>query len=477
MDASLRKRMTVYGALALSLFWVLTVWNVWEKGPAAFGWNLSVFILGAMALYAFASGKRPERSRGADLLFLAPLGLIAVSYALYENPYIKLVNCLVVPLLFAGAWIVSSTRHSSSVVWNIDWLRRMIERFVGILGGLGATVLMIVESALPARGRGSDLHKRVAIGIVILVVVASFVFIPLLSGADARFAELVRNIYEPLLKIVSVETLVRFCVFVVLALFLLAGIIRWTREDTYASTQMKPMDSVISGIVLGGVLGLYVLFLLTQLSSLWLPMLPTEFLETERLVKSGFWQLFFLSGINTFLFLIYERRTNRSVQQILVAFMVASLFLLFSAANRMGMYVYSYGFSYEKFFAFYTVLFAILLFVRLIAALFQKGKPDMVKFILVAFVWMYAVATVFPVEQAIFRLNRRLAALPGSRIDMIELRMLSSDVYGLALEENVKADSNGRWQEWLTEARATSSAKEFYEMNWQDVLLRSRYGI
>ena len=251
MDASLRKRMTAYGALVLSLFWVLTMWNVWEKDVSAFGWNVSVFILGAMALYAFASGKRPERSRGADLLFLAPLGLIAVSYALYENPYIKLVNCLVVPLLFAGAWIVSSTRHSSSVVWNIDWLRRMIERFVGILGGLGATVLMIVESALPARGRGSDLHKRVAIGIVILVVVASFVFIPLLSGADARFAELVRNIYEPLLKIVSVETLVRFCVFVVLALFLLAGIIRWTREDTYTSTQAKPMDSVISGIVLG----------------------------------------------------------------------------------------------------------------------------------------------------------------------------------------------------------------------------------
>lgn len=475
MDASLRKRITVFGALVLSLFWVLTVWNVWEKGSFVFGWNLSVFILGTIALYAFASGKR--RWQRADLLFLAPLGLIAVSYALYENPYIKLVNCLVVPLLFAASWIVSSTHNSRGIVWNIGWLLKIAERFVGILGGLGAAVLMTVESALPARGRRSDLHKRIAIGIVTFVVVASFVFVPLLSGADARFAELVRHVYEPLLEIISVETLVRFCIFVVLALFLLAGIVRWTREEAYASTQAKQIDSVISGIVLGGVLGLYIIFLLTQLSSLWVPTLPTEFLETERLVKSGFWQLFFLSGINALLFLITYRRTTRAVQNMLVAFMVASLFLLFSAANRMGMYVYFYGFSYEKFFALYTVLFAILLFVRLIAALFQKGKPDMAKFIAVAFVWMYAVTTVFPVEQTIFRLNRRLAELPDSRIIMSELQMLSGDVYGLALKENVQGKSHGLWTEWLQDVRETSAAKEFYEMNWQDVLLRTRYGL
>jgi hypothetical protein len=464
--------MTVYGALALSLFWVLTMWNVWEKDVSAFGWNLSVFILGAMALFAFASGKRTWQR--ADLLFLAPLGLIAVSFALYENPYIKLVNCLVVPLLFAGSWIVSSTRNSRSVVWNISWLRRIVERFVGILGGLGAAVLLSVESVLPSGNNRSDLHKRIAIGLVIFAAVACFIFIPLLSDADARFAELVRTITEPLLNVISVETLVRFCVFVVLALALLAGIVRWTKEESYTSTETKKMDSVVSGIVLGGVLGLYILFLMTQVSSLWVRSLPTEFLYTEKLVKTGFWELFFLSGINTFLFLIYYRRTARPVQHILVAFMVASLFLLFSAANRMGMYVYYYGFSYEKFFALYTVLFAILLFIRLIAALFQKGKPDMVKFIAVAFVWMYAVTSVFPVEQTIFRLNRRLAALPGSRINMIELQMLSSDVYGLALEENVRADTNGRWLEWLENAKETSSAKEFYEMNWQDVLLRNR---
>jgi len=475
MDASLRKRVTVHGALALSLFWVLTIWNVWEKDVSALGWNVSVFIVVAVALYAFASEKRAWQR--VDLLFLAPLGLIAVSYALYENPYIKLVNCLVVPLLFAVSWIVSSTRNSRNVVWNIGWLRRIIERFVGIVSTLGKAVSLTIESIFPFSRNRSDIHRRVAIGLAIFIVVACFIFIPLLSGADERFAELVRQVYAPLLEIISLETLMRFCVFVLLALLLLAGIVRWTKEDSYMSTETKKMDSVISGIVLGGVLALYVIFLATQMSSLWVQTLPTEFLSTERLVKSGFWQLFFLSGINAFLFLIYYRRTARPVQNILVVFMVASLFLLFSAANRMGMYVYYYGFSYEKFFALYTVLFAILLFVRLIAALFQKSKPDMVKFIVVAFVWMYAVATVFPVEQTIFRLNKRLAALPDSRINMMELKMLSSDVYGLVLAESAQAEADGKWQEWLAKARATSSTKEFYEMNWQDVLLHNRYGL
>jgi hypothetical protein len=155
----------------------------------------------------------------------------------------------------------------------------------------------------------------------------------------------------------------------------------------------------------------------------------------------------------------------------LIAFMFASLFLLLSAAKRMGMYVFYYGFSYEKFFAAYTVVFAVFLFVRLITALFQSGKTDILRYLVIAFIWMYAVATILPVEQMIFRANRALARRADSRIDMLELRMLSGDVYDLAGEESLH---NADWDDWLAKKSAITDEKRFYELTLTDVMLRTR---
>src|SRR3990167_7060518 len=188
------------------------------------------------------------------------------------------------------------------------------------------------------------------------------------------------------------------------------------------------------------------------------------------MVKSGFWQLFFLSGINVLLYLLYYRRTSKHVQNILIAFMCASLLLLLSAAKRMGMYVFFYGFSYEKFFAAYTVIFSVFLFLRLIAALLQREKTDMVRYLVVAFVWMYAVATVLPVEQIIFRTNRALAELPNTRIDMRELQMLSADVFRLGEEQNSKHP--GEWDEWIVEKKIIAHQKHFYELTLTDLLMQ-----
>lgn len=178
-----------------------------------------------------------------------------------------------------------------------------------------------------------------------------------------------------------------------------------------------------------------------------------------------------MSGINVFLYVLYYRRTSKYVQNILIVFMFASLFLLLSAAKRMGMYVLYYGFSYEKFFAAYTVLFSIFLFIRLIAALFQKEKTDILRYLVVAFVWMYAVATVLPIEQMIFRANRALAARPDSRLDMHELLMLSGDVLGLGKEQSAAHPGSG-WPSWVEEKKAIADRKHFYELTLTDLLMK-----
>lgn len=283
---------------------------------------------------------------------------------------------------------------------------------------------------------------------------------------------MMQSVIDTFWDLLSITGVFRTLFFIALAVALTAMTLRWNQSHTFASNeQCSTIDDVISGVVLGGVLLLYVLFLLSQISSLWVDVLPTEFSETEALVKRGFWQLFALSVINVLMFFIYYRRTQTMVQNILTAFTFASVLLLLSATQRMVMYVWFYGLSYEKFFALYTVLFALVLFVYLIGCLFQKERRDIMKFLVYAFVWMYAVAAVLPTEQFIFRANSWLADRPGSRIDMAELQMLSADVYGLVKIENAEHPAL-HWDEWLEYQMRISKNKLWHKWNVQDLKLR-----
>ena len=465
-----RKRETVFAAIFLSLYWILTMWGIWTKEVYALGWNLTVFVVALLLLYTHAG--QSARPGAREYVWLVPLLLIAFSYSLYENPYVKAVNMLVLPVLFVAYFIITSTKHHERVVWNLAWIRRMVERAFGFVKQIEPSISTITHALIPGGKRQSDLIKRIVIGLGILIFVSLVLFIPLLSSADSAFAEMMQRVQEFVLDVIELETLLKLVVFLLLTVLTLAGLFHWTKEEEFSvRKETKHMDAVISGIVLGGILGLYILFLFTQLQTLWVYELPEEFLSTERMVKSGFWQLFFLSGINVLLYLLYYRRTSKQVQNMLIAFMCASLLLLLSAAKRMGMYVFYYGFSYEKFFAAYTVLFSIFLFLRLIAALFQKEKTDILRYLIVAFFWMYAVATVLPVEQMIFRANSTLAARSDSRLDMNELMMLSGDVLNLGREQGV-AHPDSEWSNWVEEKKDIADQKHFYEKTLTDLLMK-----
>ncbi len=208
------------------------------------------------------------------------------------------------------------------------------------------------------------------------------------------------------------------------------------------------------------------------------------------MVKSGFWQLLFLSVINIIIYFLAYRKTVPAVQKILGAFMVASLLLLFSAAHRMILYVTNYGFSYEKFFALYTVLFCTILLIWLISRLFVSHRSNILKFLVLLFLWMYALATVFPVEQFILRTNVSLAKNPDSRIRLFELTMFSPDVLNLVrhyqskdmLKENAYYIAQARkgqediaswsddelqpdWSWWIKRQENIISDKTWYEKN------------
>lgn len=306
-----------------------------------------------------------------------------------------------------------------------------------------------------------------------MIVIASGIILPLLSSVDPIFALKVKKFYELLPKFFTLDLMGKTVVFMVLAVAFLASILAWWKRYSFEEKQeenKKELDVVITTIIVGGVFLIYLLFIAIQLKRLWLGNLPIDFSETVNLVKSGFWQLFFLSIINVLIFLASFRQISKSFQVLLGLFTASSLLLLFSSAWRMYLYVYNYGFSYEKFYASYTVLYSFLVFASLLAAFAFKKKLNFLKIFAFTFIWLYSLTTVFPLEQFILNANLKLKERPESRIRIAELAMLSPDVLG-AVRKNVLplGVETELWQNWAAESEKRMADKKWYEICLLDI--------
>ena len=462
-------------SFGLSLFWIVFIWRFWDKGPFALGINASIFFIFFLAMfirplyYSRHYGKR-------DLYWLIPLLLIAFSFLLYENPFIKMVNVFVYPLLIFLFVNYGFLKDKEKRYWGINFIANFFSRFFSLFGQIGMALKHYIELFSPKRGKGTA--RQIILGLVLMLAVAFVVVIPLLSSADPVFGDKLAFVYDLVRRYISESVMAKIVFFLVFTPLLFSSFLAWAREFDYEDKEKGiQVDSIVAGIVLGGILILYLLFLWIQLERLWVGSLPFEFRETETLVKSGFWQLFFLTGLNILLYFFTYRKTSAPVQKILTAFTTTSLLLLASAGQRVALYVVDYGFSYEKFFAAYTVIYCAILFVWMLFCLFKKERANIFKFLVFLFLWMYAIVTVLPVEQFILRSNVALAKRPESRIRLFELTMLSPDVLDLVKKyrsEGVFKEDwrpyegvfKEDWRPWIDEQEKRLAEKRWYEFNF-----------
>lgn len=436
------------------------------------GLNATVFLLLASGFVLY-SLRHHGLWKTQNIVWLIPLGLIVLSYGIYENPFIKVVNIPIYLLLFIIFVNYALVRDHARQNWSLAFFFKLLAKIFTPLAKIFRSASDHARALGLVGGHKKGIALRVILGLVIFSLIAVLIIIPLLSSADPDFKAALGGFYEWIRQLVPGQVLARILVGLGLSLFFYAVYLAWdrTHEHQAQEASVKKIDSVVSGIVISGILAIYLLFLGIQFGHLWVSALPSEFKDVEILVKSGFWQLLFLSIINIFIFLLYYKKTSRPVQNILAVFTIASLLMLFSAGYRMVLYVVFYGFSYEKFFALYTVLYCAILYFYLIGKLVSRARLNIIKFVMFLFLWMYAVLSVFPTEQVIIKSNVGLAARPGSHINLSELRMLSADVLGFVKVNSDIYFKDEVWVEWMQKRQDTVEAKKWYELNISNILL------
>ncbi|PIR07188.1 MAG: hypothetical protein COV55_00400 [Candidatus Komeilibacteria bacterium CG11_big_fil_rev_8_21_14_0_20_36_20] len=467
-------------SLILSLFWVIFLWNFWDKDVYVLGLNAFVF-LGLLLVFFNTILAEKKLLTKSNLTWLIPLVLIISSFAVYDNLFIKPFNILVLPVLATIFINYSFLKDHQKKYWDLSFFFTLLFRIFAPFTRLKKSAQAHNQIIKLHQGPASVL-KKVILGLAIFILLAMLVIIPLLSSADPEFAQKLGEAYQWLAEILSTTLLVKILFFYVLSVFLYAIFLAWQKPIDIKDKERtdKKMDSIISGIVVGGILLLYLLFLWLQLERLWVSGLPTDFKGVEVLVKSGFWQLIFLSMINIIILFFTYKKTNKFVQGILIFFTLASLLLLFSAGYRMLLYVIFYGLSYEKFFASYTVLYCAILFVYLIIKIAAQSRLNIIKFILFLFLWMYGVINIMPVEQIILRSNIELAKNEYSRINLYESRILSPDVLSYIeknnshdfMKVNHRDDQAVDWSQWIEQNKNIIRNKKWYELNLNNIFYK-----
>ena len=132
----------------------------------------------------------------------------------------------------------------------------------------------------------------------------------------------------------------------------------------------------------------------------------------------------------------------------------------------MYLYVYDYGFSYEKFFASYTVLFFAILFVIMLIFSMSKKYLDIFKTSILLALWMYSFLCIFPTEKIIFKMNLNISQRADSKIQKYQSHMLSSDI--MKSVESIQSEDiflEESWDQWIDNREKEIEEKRWYEKN------------
>lgn len=457
-------------AIGLGFFAVFSQWSVWELGVFALGANS--FLIGT-GFWLVLLKLRNHKITETDLLWFVPLWLMLLSLVLYENPWLKTITLLILPILTGFILAFRQSKACDGLFWSRSllfcWWKKTHQplRFLD-----QARKEIVTPITVSSQVADRQVYRRIFRGLVVLIPLASIVLI-LLSSADSNFMQFVDDVLLSIWQLINLTILLKLVCALLASIVVLATFYAWT-EDTRIeelSSAERVKDDIVVGIVVAGILIIYLVFLYFQAEYLWLKNLPIDFAQTEKIVKSGFWQLFGLSILNTVVFVVVYKNTNQLTQIILRVFILASGLIMLSGCWRMGLYVYWYGLSHEKFFASYTAIYALFMFGFLSFAGFCIDRKDIFKFIALSSLWFYATATITPIEKIIFKTNISLSSRTDTRVNLYHLSVLSIDVKQ-QVEQSIASGALDRhdWSFWLSHVEYRECSSRWYALNLSRVI-------
>ncbi|WP_340016863.1 DUF4173 domain-containing protein [Paenibacillus sp. FSL K6-1318] len=466
--------------------WMLAIIHQYLFYGNEIGVSYPIFvILFYVFVYLFAQD-RMRSFKFIDAFVAAVVLLLSLTFLLYDNELLRVLNFLVVP----GVIILHMTYlmgRKQKQWWEIGLIGTAIDHLLPQAIRHWGTVAAI---AVRAGGRGMGKSQKTVVFKVLIGLVASLpiliVVVALLSSADGVFDQYLAGFPEWLNQLAFTPGIPRI-IWIVIAGVLLFGYVwgfvqpmqyeaekranaHWKngaaptvdkRDHTYVFSPVGPatepertpvhrepfrLDPIIVGTMLIVINVVYVLFVLVQFSYLFGAgegQLPVD-LSYAEYARSGFAELILVTGINFCILIValqYTRPSGRAgsiVHQVLLLILVScSAIMLYSAFMRLNLYEQAYGYTYIRFLVHAFMIFLALLL--LIAGLrIRYTSIPLIRWYIVLALTAYVAVNYVGMDNRIAELNIERYHQTGN-IDATYLASLSADAVPLlrafALEE------------------------------------------
>lgn len=362
----------------LPLAWAVGVLCVEALCWGLSGLGMALLVAAWYAVLLWYGGTAPL-TRRENRLLLGAVGLLALTFVLYANPWLRLWNaCALIPLMgvqMAG-WS-GAARHPAG---DAAMLR---ERLTLILEGLFGRLEAPFRALGSIRGLSRSRLPWVLGGLALCIPLLLVVF-PLLASADALFDQLTRRAADWFYRHLALWS-VRLVLGLLLTPFLF-GLLYFLRrpqplKQPAGAVHLPAAETAGPVTVLAVLDALYAFFLSVQFAALFggADYLARSGIAYAEYARSGFFQLAAVAAVNLACLLACitcsrrEERGFRAVQILGTLLVAASGVLLLSALWRMNLYVGAYGLSFKRALTYWGMALLALL---LAAALWKVWHPS-----------------------------------------------------------------------------------------------------
>lgn len=482
--------------ITLGSAWMLAIIHQYLFYGNEIGVSYPIFVILFYSFMYLFAWDRMRSFKLIDAFVAVVVLLLSLTFLLYDNELLYVLNFLVVPGLIILHMTYLMGRKQRQW-WEIGLIGTAIDHVLPQTIRHWGTVTTI---AVRAGGRGLGKSQKTVVLKVLIGLVASLpiliVVVALLSSADGIFNQYLSGFPEWLNQLASTPWMPRI-IWMFISGILFFGYVwgfvqpmqyeaekranaHWkngaastvvprnpmhevspvnpvtegqvtnkiTPEPAQTPVHREPLrlDPIIVGTMLIVINCVYVLFVIVQFSYLFGAgegHLPVD-LSYAEYARSGFAELILVTGINFFILIValqYTRTSGKAgliVHQVLLLVLVScSAIMLYSAFMRLHLYEQAYGYTYIRFLVHAFMIFLALLL--LIAGLrIRYTSIPLIRWYIVLALTAYVAVNYVGMDRRIAKLNIERYHVTG-QIDASYLASLSADAVPLlrkfALEE------------------------------------------
>jgi hypothetical protein len=401
----------IFVFLALALGFLLCELILFEGFGIAVPAYMALFYA---AVFWYLKGK-PEGIRPKGLLLLAPIALLSVCFALYDNMVLSMLDFM---LLFALTVLQLATMTGNRLYKTFS-LGLAIDLFhAGVvlpLANIPAPFRAFKRNA-PAGGKSSRVGP-VFIGLAVSVPILAVV-LGLLASADFVFEKSLNSVFSFLNQhIMEYVFKVVFGAVIAIPLFGLLYALRNNRKINGLKfkinfDRVKVVDGGIASTVLILMNVVYLAFIAVQFGYLFnafSSMLPAVFTYAEY-ARRGFFELMAVVLINLCvlsLSMLFSRRSGNGtalLKTMEASQVLLTLLLAASAMAKMVMYMDAYGLTLMRVYVAWFMILCAVFFVAIFIKLFAK-RFALVRFCFGAFIALFLILNYAGVDARIAQYN------------------------------------------------------------------------